>query len=216
VFTVIGLVTIVTVGAIYGGTLVLTMHVDGTVQVDNPQRPPDWVCDRNVGERTTPHHQCSNPREIERSVDAIIWSVTLEHVWKALLSIPVYWFGTGLLLQAGSWLADGENGSFASFGVAAWGTLPFLVSSSLGLVAFHFALDPVTVTGTPPRAAAMEPVVEQLTALQPYAELAFVGTSLWGTLIARYGLEHQRNVSGTAAWLIVTPVVLVTGLVAVL
>lgn len=100
--------------------------VDGTVTVDNPARPPDWVCE---GPNADAFGGCDAPETVQRSLrpaaSAAVSAVTL----KAALA-PLAWvlFVAGVLVVA-SGRADGDDGDAVDAfrdgaGVAALAAVP--------------------------------------------------------------------------------------------
>lgn len=196
--------------AAYGIGWVLAAHLDGTVTVDNPERPPDWVCesDSDVHDRS----DCDRPREVERDVDRVLMDAVGDLAGRALLALPLLWFLAGLGLHVGSWLADGEGGVAASFAVAAWGLVPALVGIPVVLCALYVGLDPVTVTPADDPSVVLEGVRRQIAALDAFGTAVSLLTTAWGAVIWRYGLEHDRGLGGAAATavagLVATPLAL--------
>lgn len=198
---ILGLLVLAAPVGVYGVGWVLTANVDGAVLVDNPARPPDWFCGDDVT-RTPARDGCEQPRQVERDVDAVIWSLVDRFVGPAMAGVLLVLGLVALLLHAGSWLAGGSGGVSSSFAVAAWGMVPELGGTLVGLGVLALWMDPVTVApGTDP-AAAIEPAMVQLRAVRPLLSAVTVATSAWSGVIWRYGLEHKRRIAGVEAWLV--------------
>lgn len=191
---------------LYGVGWIFTTHIDGTVMVDNPERPPDWICQDDSGIHD--REGCDQPRQVQRDVDSVIWSALHGVAGRLLLAGPVAWLLAGLLLHVGSWLAGGERGPFASFGVAAWGMVPSLAAIVALLPVIYVAFDPISVSPGG-QASAIDAARAQIRSLRPYTSLSTVATTAWGAVIWRYGLEHERGLDPEPAWL-------VTGVIALL
>lgn len=63
-----------TVGLGVAVGLLFARKVDGAVSVDNPDRPPEPFCDTNSSSSVFDESDCAAPAEIERNVDAVLWS----------------------------------------------------------------------------------------------------------------------------------------------
>ena len=210
VMAVVGLLVAAGPAVVYGVGWVLAANLDGTVMVDNPERPPDWVCEDDTSSDVLDDEDCDAPREVERDVDAVLWDAIDEFAETAPLAYPGALVGLTLLLHAGAWLFDGENGLFPTFAVAAWGMVPSLVLLPVAVVGLSLALDPVTVTpGTDP-GVAIEPLVAQLRAFEPYGALVTAASAVWGGVVWAYGLVHEQGLLGTEAAAIAGLVTLLT------
>lgn len=178
---------------------IIAMQVDGTIMVDNPDRPPDSVCQSDSAVSDT--SGCTQPRAIEQDVDTQIWRIWHDEATTILVAIPFGWVILGGLLHAGSWLADGEHGIAPSFAIAAWGLVPFLVGGVLIVGLLAVTLEPVRVTPGN-QDAALEPLIASIRALKPAQGLVSLGVGVWSAVIWRFGLEQWRGVSDLAAWLV--------------
>lgn len=193
------------VGAVVLGSLALwyvtgwfiTNRIDGTVRVDNPDRPSDMFCesDLDVG----PNSECDHPRKIEKNVDSLLWDAWGTVIGYILVGLPISWLLLGTLLHAWSWLAGGENGIFHSFGVAAWALVPSLAGAIVTVVVLYFTFDPITVTPAS-QDTALETAKSSFLALESIGGVLTVLTSVWTVVIWRYGLEYRQGISGLAAW----------------
>lgn len=176
---------------IYGVGWVMTDHVDGTVRVDNPERPPESYCD--VGD-------CEEPAQVERNVDGVIWDAMDRLLGPAFLVYPLLLGVLTLLLHGGVWLVGGEQGWFATFAVVAWGVLPSLAVVVLSLVGLWLTFDPVTLSPGDDVGAALASLETQAEAFRPYRSAGTLAAAAWGGIIWRAGLiEHQglRRVEAT-------------------
>lgn len=212
VLVLVGLLALTGPAAVYGVTWIFTAHVDGTVMVDNPERPPDFVCesDSEVFDKSG----CSQPREVERDPDAVIRSSMAELIWVSLAGGPIVWLLSGILLHAGSWLSSPENGAVESFGVAAWGLVPTIFGLLALLPVLFVLFDPVTMTPGS-EAAVLDAIRADVETFRPVAGVVTLATTAWGATVWRYGLEHERGLDGTRAWVlagVVGAVVLLVGL----
>lgn len=199
---VISLLVLVAPVSVYGTGWVLATHVDGTVLVDNPARPPDWFCGGEPATPTDGESGCDQPRQVERDVDELIWQAMDRLMGPAMGAALLVWVLMGGLLHVGSWLGGGSGGVSSSFAVAAWGLVPGLAGPAIGLLLLYLWMDPVTVTpGTDPEAA-LEPAMAQIRSIRPYLTAVTLGTTAWGGVIWRFGLEHKRGIGVTEAWFV--------------
>lgn len=195
---IVAVVTLALLATFYGIGLILAAQIDGTVSVDNPERPPDRICesDSDVFDQSG----CDQPRTVERNVDSQIWMAWHGMAGRLLVSVPLAWLLIGALLHMGSWLAGGEQG-LSSFVVAGWGLAPSLASSVVVLVVLFVTFDPATVTPAN-QETALEAARAALRAIGPVQEVLTIATSAWSAVIWRYGLTHERGLSGANAWLV--------------
>lgn len=109
------------------------------------------------------------------------------------------WFSIGVLLHVGSWMAGSDRGFGPSFVVAAWGMVPYVLGSIVGLIALFIAFEATTAaTETVP--AGLDAAATRLRAFRPISTVLTVVTPGWGTVIWRYGLEYERGLTGRMAW----------------
>ena len=199
VMAIVGLLIVAGPVTVYGVGWILADRVDGTVMVDNPDRPPDFVCDDGFHSDMYDEGACDRQKEIEQNVDQVLWSAIEKLVGPALLAFPILLLIIGLLLHTGSWLADGDGGVFPSFAVAAWGMLPMLLSIVVMLPLLWLSLDSYTILPNRSLGTAIDPIMNQLEALERVTPVVTILTGVWGGIIWRYGLEHQRHIRAASA-----------------
>lgn len=175
----------------------MTERIDGTVEVDNPDRPPDAFCDNDIDLGET--DDCNQPRKIEKNVDAVLWDVWGTVAGQLLLVLPIVWSILAILLHVGSRLSGGENGVVATFGVAAWGLVPSLAGGIVAVVVLYFVFDPITVTPAN-QDTALETAKHSFRALDANLWVLGLVTAAWTAVIWRYGLENRQGISAVAAW----------------
>lgn len=178
--------------AMWGVGWVLTDRVDGTVTVENPDRPPEPFC-QDAPESMA--EGCDEPAQIERDVDAVLWEAIGELVLPALIGFLVVLFIVGGLLHVGSWMLGGENGAAESFAVALWGLFPQVFGVIVLLVMFAVVVDPVSVTPDTGGALVEERVRADLRPVLNWQPVVVGVGALWGGAIWRYGLEHERGLT---------------------
>ena len=87
---VVGLLIAAGPAVVYGVGWVLAGNLDGTVLVDNPEHPPDWVCESDGADSAVfDEEDCDAPERIERNVDAILWDAVEETAGTAILAYPL-------------------------------------------------------------------------------------------------------------------------------
>lgn len=182
---------------VYGVGWVLTANVDGTVTVDNPTRPPEWVCEDTPSEGST--FDCDEPAQVERNVDAVLWDVMDRFIGPAFAVYPVVLLVLTLLLQGGVRLVDGSGGWFETFALACWGVLPSLGAVGVSLAALWLTVDPVTVSPTDDLSATLAPLEAQIRAVRPSRTAATVVAALWGAAIWRAGLLERLGLPNAEA-----------------
>lgn len=182
--------------AVSGVGWVLTERVDGTVMVDNPERPSEAFCQ---GAPDSMDAGCDAPAEVERNVDGPIDDAMGEFVGPALVGFPLVVLLVGLLLHAGSWLADGTNGPARSFAVALWGLVPSLLGLAFALAVTWLVYDPLTVTPETDPSVLVEHTRRELTPLTTWGPVVSGLVTLWGAVIWRYGLVEERGLRGAEA-----------------
>lgn len=211
---VVAALVIATVIAAVGGIgLIFTEKVDGSVVVDNPDRPPEEICDmheESAGETSDAHDVssteinatdmgCDEPEQIERNVDPLIHETLYPFYGLVLVAGPIGLSITGVLLHLGTALAGGTGGFRKTLSVTAWGAAPLFVTLPLLLVALWLVVDPVTVS---PPAGTAEVERRILVDFQVWLLIASglsLLSSVWGGVIWTFGLEHGRNVSRAKA-----------------
>lgn len=179
---------------IYGVGWVVTEHVDGTVQVDNPERPPESYC-TNVG-------GCEEPKRVERDVDRVIWDAMDELLGPAFLTYPLLLGVLTLLIHGGVWLVGGERGWFPTLAVVAWGVVPSLAVVALSLIGLWLTFEPVAVSPGDDVGAALAPLETQAEAFRPFRTAGTVVAAVWAAVVWRAGLIERQGLPNTEASLL--------------
>lgn len=213
VLAVVAAVTLVALGVFYGIGWIVTINVDGTVMVDNPDRPPDFVCDDDSD--VLDQSGCDQPRLIEQNVDSQIWAAWHNSAAKLVIGIPLAWLVLGGLLHVGSALLGGKNGVFSSFAVAAWGLPPTLVSGIVITGVLIVTVDPITVTPTS-QDKALRTLQDPFRAVETIRVILTVVAAAWSGIIWRFGLKYERRVNGPAAWVVAGSVAALMAVLALL
>ena len=200
--------------AVSGLGWIVTERVDGTITVDNPNRPSESYC-----ENAPPIADagCDAPARIEQDVDVSIQRAVDDLLSATILAVPIALLVNGGILHAGSWLLNGEDsedgeggddgeggegdegGAAESFAVALWGMAPAVVPLGVLLLVVYATFDPTTVTPeTDPGAFADHLWAEFRTAFR-VAPFVSAAAALWSGIIWRFGLVDMRGLSGGEA-----------------
>ena len=181
--------------AVWGVGQVLQARIDGTVLVQNPNRPSEQFCEG----APTSMDMCDAPAHVERNIDTLLADQAGELLAPALLGIGSVIVLVGSALHVGAWLFDGSSGFGTSFTVALWGLVPLLFSLLAGIALLYVFLDPSTVTPESDPVVLAERVQAALVPVQQVQPLLTTVTALWSGLIWRFGLQHKQGLtSGTA------------------
>lgn len=181
--------------AVYGLGLIVTDRVDGSVMVDNPDRPPDFYCETASDDADA----CGEPERIEQDVDVAFRNALEGFYGAAILGFPLALLLVGGLLHAGSWLLAAENGAPESFAVAAWGLAPSVIGLVVSLGLLWLTFDSLTVTpetGTEPFVAHVRTQLRPIERIRPAITVV---TALWSGVVWRYGLVYERGLAGGEA-----------------
>lgn len=192
---------------------IFTAKIDGTVTVDNPNRPSEQFCDGPLNEsfdETNASFGCDEPAEIERNIDVIVDRAVGQFYGPLLIGLPVVFGVAAGLLHLGTALANGRGSFGATMTVTAWGFTPVLVTMPLALAALWLTMDPITISPGMDPSAFQSTLLAQIDDWAPIAFVFNAAGSLWGAAIWTFGLERARDVSRGAA---ATTALVVTGLV---
>ena len=199
ILAVFGLVLASGLVTVYGVGYLMVTHIDGTVLVDNPDRPPEVVCDTGMNSSLYNESNCAAPEEIEQNVDPIIWDAIERLAGVMLGGLLLLIAGLSVILHVGSWLAGGTNGGAESFAVTVWGLAPTLFVAPIGVLALSVLIEPVTLSAAQDPASAFSGVERRIRANQWIGSTLTAASSVWSGVIWRFGLEHKRGLDGAEA-----------------
>lgn len=180
------------VGIVYALGGVFVLNIDGTVETSNPAYPGDAFCDGDTPGDTP--SGCSEPATIERNVDGIIWDAIGSLAGQVVAGLGITWLLVAGLLHGGSALANGDGAAERSLAVAAWGLLPTLLGAVVAILALALTFDPVSVSPGTSQDVIRERVLAQFDVLRLVGGAASVVTVVWGAVVWRFGIQHQRDV----------------------
>ncbi|WP_224269988.1 Yip1 family protein [Haloprofundus salinisoli] len=123
--------------------------LDTTVTAENDNRPPDWVCEQHGDDWPG----CDQPETRELNLGDELWDRFAGLLPVVFLSSLLGWAVVGAVLHLLS--RGGDRGTFGdTLAVAAWGGVPMLVESAVGVVAAmrviretSFSQNPETLLG---------------------------------------------------------------------
>lgn len=191
------LVTIWMLGAVFMD------RIDGTVAVDNPDRPPEAFCDDETGsafeEMNGSAYDCDAPAQVDRDIDTILGDALSQFYGPVLVGLPIVLLLAAALLHVGTALFDANGGFAQTLTVTAWGFVPTLVLMPVSVAALWVLMDPVTLSSASDPAAFRDPVMASLERWRPVALALNAVGSLWGAAVWTFGLESARSVTRSQA-----------------
>ncbi|WP_440989287.1 YIP1 family protein [Haloarchaeobius baliensis] len=191
---VVGLAIALAVGVtILGG--ILAGAVDGTVMVDNPDRPPGPTCEV-FGNDTPGVEGCDEPAEIERDAGSLVREAANGFLGTVIFAPFLLWLAGGITVYLGGLLVGGDTSLAGSFSVAGWAAVPEFGRLVAGLVALQLALGDATITNLE---SAPEAVRTAIAPIEPYLAVAAVLTAVWQLHILSAGLSVEADVDRLAA-----------------
>lgn len=182
-------VSFLLVGSMLAGT------VDGTVTVDNPDRPPEPFCEHHDSDAAITD-RCDEPQTVDRDAGALFQEAVHEIIWVALFGPFVLWIGAGISLFVAGRVGGGSPSFAGAMSLAGWATVPEFVRLAAGLIGLYFVLGGLTVDDFD----ALEPVVgsaiESLDSGLMVISLLVVG---WQWYLLSGGLAEDAELSWPAA-----------------
>lgn len=181
------------VGTVLALGSMLAGAVDETVTMDNPNRPPEHVCEMETQLETA---NCDAPATIERDAGELVWEAVTDYLWIAAVTPFVLWLVAGAVLFAAGRLAGGDPSGRGALSLAGWATVPEFVRFAVVLVGFRIALGDVTITDLDRAPSVVE---SALAPIEPVFALATLGTACWQWYLLAAGLSRDADLSRAAA-----------------
>ncbi|MWV38987.1 Yip1 family protein [Natrialba sp. INN-245] len=204
-----GVVVALAIALVIGLSLLGTIFagsIDATVTMDNPDRPPEWVCDQHGDDESPLADNCDEPATIERDAGALAQETFHEYIPYALISPFILWIFSGIVLFAAGRLAGGDPSVPGSFALAGWAAVPEFVRLGAVLVGFWFVLRDVTITDPDAQLGVIEGAVASL---EPILQVVSLLVLLWQWYLLTCGLSRDADVPwGTAAVAVGVPLAL--------
>ncbi len=171
-----------------------TESIDATETIDNPNQPPEWVCDQHADDPDSAFaNACEGePDEIEIDVGEVVWEEFVGVLpWVFLAGLLAWPIAGGVLFLAGR-LAGGDGGFGDTVAMAAWGLVPELVGVVIALADVSLSLHGTTFTGSPEAIVAdLEAATDGVTWRATLGSLLVAG---WQTYVWAYGLKHVHGI----------------------
>lgn len=184
-------VSVFLLGSMLAGT------VEGTVTMDNPDRPPDWVCEQHGDDPDSQFGEdCDEPETIERDAGALVYEAVTDYLGYVVVAPFVIWLVGGAVLFGAARLANGSPSISGTYALAGWAALPELFRTAVGLAALWVALSGVTITDLERAADVLEVA---LAPVDPIVTLATLVTVLWQWYLLTGGLVEEADLSWSAA-----------------
>ncbi|MEY7848119.1 YIP1 family protein [Natrarchaeobius sp. A-rgal3] len=194
-------ISISLLGSIFAGS------IDATVTMDNPDRPPEWVCDQHEDDSDSLlGENCDEPATIERDAGALAQEAFHEYIPLAFISPFIMWMLGGIVLFSAGRIAGGDPSVPGSFALAGWAAVPEFARLAAVIVGFWFVLQDVTITDPEAEVGVIEGA---MASLEPILVTVSLLVLLWQWYILAGGLSRDADVPwGTAAAAVGVPLAL--------
>lgn len=170
----------------------LAASTDATVTMDNPDRPPEWVCESHGDDPDSVLGEgCDEPETIERDAGALLREAAGEYVAPVFFFALLVWPVAGVVLFVFARLAGGDGGFLATLGVAAWGAIPEFFRLFAGLAGLRYALGGTTFTG--PVESFPDQLMGALAPLETPLLVASLLTLLWQWYLLTAGIGEVHD-----------------------
>ena len=196
-----GAVVLFTLALVVGIALTGSMlagAIDATVTMDNPDRPPEQICERHADDPESVFgDDCDEPATIERDAGALVQEEMRQYIGFALVVPFVLWAVAGIVLFGTGRLVGGDPSFAGTVSLAGWAALPELFRLAVGLVGLWVALRDVTITD-PDRA--VEVLEAALAPVEPLLLVASLLTLGWQWYLLTGGMANESDIAwGEAA-----------------
>ncbi|WP_058994583.1 YIP1 family protein [Haloarcula sp. CBA1127] len=170
----------------------------GTVERDNPARPPELMCeDGGVGGITV--SGCDEPATRTVEVGSLVWDYATEVLPGLFVDFIIVWIGLMLGLYVGAKLTGGSGRLGETAEITAWGLLPSVVGVAAGGAALVFFAANTDLSASSPELL-LEQVQRLQNGLSGFVFLAIqVGTAAWQAYVWAGGLRVVHGISRYAA-----------------
>jgi hypothetical protein len=183
------------------GLFGFSQQLTGTVTMDNPDKPPEWVCDQHndtdsaTGSFNDTYPGCDEPDRIQRQVGDLVWQYASGQLFSIFLGVFVLWLFLGVFLYLMAVFSGGQGRAGATFSVTAYGLAPTVVAALAGMVVLIWS-----ASQQPLDANSADALVQQVGVLQTgISGLSSTGIQLFGTVwqayIWTYGLVHVHDLT---------------------
>ncbi|MFB6235348.1 MAG: YIP1 family protein [Halopenitus sp.] len=190
------LLALATVAATFVVGSMLAGAVDATVTMDNPERPPDWMCEENGTDADSTPMACGEPKTIERDAGSLVYDATTEYATMLLFAPFLLWIVGAVTLYVAGRVSGGSPSAAGSFALAGWAALPEFFRLVIGLAALRYALWNTTFTSVEQASAALKAAMAPV---EPVVTAATMLTVLWQWHLLSGGLAVDADVPRRAA-----------------
>lgn len=196
-----GLVVVVFAIALAGSTFVTGSiaadTVDATVTMDNPDRPPELICEQHGDDPDSSlADRCDEPETIQRDAGTLVYQAATDLAGYLFVAPFVLWFLGAIVLYGAGWLANGTPSFVGALALAGWAAVPEFFRLAVGLVALEYALRDVTVTEFEQAPTVVE---TGLATIEPALTVATVLTVCWQWYLLTGGLQREADISRAGA-----------------
>ncbi|WP_267642409.1 Yip1 family protein [Haloarchaeobius amylolyticus] len=201
-FAAVLLAALVVTGAAGAMLYVASTSITGTVTVDNPERPPDWVCsdDSPMENDSVFEDGCNQPKTLDRDAGALFWNVASGQLPILFVGLLLLWPILGVGLHVLTALGGGEGSFTRTLAVTGWGFVPTAIAGVVGAAAVSAVLAGKTFQLSNPDAFVREFRAVFGGTLGALLLVLRLGTTAWQVAIWGYGLERLRHVSRAAGF----------------
>lgn len=178
---------------------IFASRMDGTVEMDNPEHPSDWVCEEHGDDPDSVWYDgCNQPKTIEKSMGDILRKEFSERVGLLFVGTFLAWGFLAVVLHVLAKLADGSGSFLETLAVTGWGMAPTVLGAILGVVIIYFSVKSVEF-GSDPEVIASQ--IRQLRngGIGPASTVVSVAIAGWQGYIWAYGLRSAHDISIGAA-----------------
>lgn len=223
----VGVVLLVAVATTAGTGLLGVLfaeQIEGTMTVDNENRPPDWLCEDSTGGSTGDstdgttgaadgttdsgtavsaesmlQEGCDEPKTREVSASKLLMDAFAERLPFVFLGPFLAWLAFAVVLHLLSGALGGSNGFGQTLAVAGWGLLPSILRTVVVLILGYFFVQGLSLSSDP------EVLARQVESLRDTARswpmvLVGLAEAAWQGYVWAHGLSHAREMNlGDAA-----------------
>ncbi|WP_158057878.1 Yip1 family protein [Halorussus halophilus] len=197
VVLVVAIVTTTVVGA-FGW--VVSQRVTATTEVDNSERPPDWMCDGETESEAEGMVQenCDEPKTKTVEVGDLLWDAFNQQLPFVFVGVFFVWGLYAIGLHAVSAVLGGDGSFLDTLAVAGVGMAPSAIQALAGFGLLYVSLGGIDLSASNP-----ELLAEQVRSLAQRAQgqtmlLSLLGAA-WQGYVWTFGVKHARNLPTGAA-----------------
>lgn len=177
---------------------ILGSAIDGPITMDNPDKPPEWVCEQDSLDEEFDHRpeNCDEPDTVERTPESLLREIIAPYAGGVAVALLFLW-GVGTLsfyLMAS--LLGGTPSLGGTAALAGWAALPELVRFPLALLVIRRAVSDVTIEDPE---AEMDVLLDAIGSVDPFLTVVTLFTTLWQWYIVSGGLERDAALSNGQA-----------------